>query len=271
VTNSAVTSSHYVFDNAAPQARDRFANLSALYDQVTCRHLDRFGIGAGWSCLEVGAGGGSIAHFMSQRVGAAGGVVATDINIAWLKGALPANVELRQQDIGVDALPEDAFDVVHARAVLTFVPERRAALNRMIAALKPGGWVLIEEMLPPITEAWDRPDEPDVALARKARAAIMEVVRRGGGDPSFPQLLPEYLSAYRLAEFGAEGYFVPFRTDAVLGLSKANIEQLAPAIVDTGLMDAAELERYREVLSRPDCFYPASMALISVWGRRPLA
>ena len=206
--NSAATSSHYPFDNAAPQAGDRFANLSALYDEVTCRHLDRFGIGAGWSCLEVGAGGGSIARFMSQRVGARGHVVATDINTDWIAGSLPANVELRRHDIGIDPLPEEAFDVVHARAVLTFVPERRTALKRMIAALKPNGWLLIEEMLPPITEAWDRPDEPDVALARKARLAIMEVVRRGGGDPTFPQQLPGYLGASHLADFGAEGYFV---------------------------------------------------------------
>ncbi len=36
-------------------------------------------------------------------------------------------------------------------------------------------------------------------------------------------------------------------------------------------MDGAELERYRAIMERPDCFYPASMALISVWGRRQLA
>ncbi len=142
VVNSAATSSHYPFDNAAPQAGDRFANLSALYDEVTCRHLDRFGIGAGWRCLEVGAGGGSIARFMSERVGARGHVVATDINTDWITGSLPANVELRRHDIGIDPLPEAAFDVVHARAVLTFVPERRTALTRMIAALKPDGWLL---------------------------------------------------------------------------------------------------------------------------------
>ena len=56
-----------------------------------------------------------------------------------------------------------------------------------------------------------------------------------------------------------------------LGLAKANIDQLADAILEAGLMDAAELERYRAILARPDCFYPASMALISVWGRRQLA
>lgn len=269
--NSAATPSHYPFDNAAPQAGDRFAHLSALYDEVTHRHLDRFGIDAGWRCLEVGAGGGSIARFMSERVGAWGHVVATDINTDWIAGALPANVELRHHDIGIDPLPEAAFDVVHARAVLTFVPERRTALTRMTAALKPGGWLLVEEMMPPITEAWDRPDEPDVALARKARRAITEVIRLQGGDLTFAQELPGYLSASHLAEFGAEGYFVPYRNDAVVGLARANIDQLGGAIVEAGLMDAAELGRYGALLERPDCFYPASMALISAWGRRQLA
>lgn len=269
--NSAATSSHYPFDNAAPQAGDRFANLSALYDEVTCRHLDRFGIHAGGRCLEVGAGGGSIARVMSERVGPAGQVVATDINTDWIAGSMPANVELRRHDIGADPLPEAAFDVIHVRAVLTFVPEQRTALQRMATALKPGGWLLVEELVPPVTDSWGRPDDPDVALARKARRAIMEMVRRGGGDLSFVQDLPAYLAAAGLTDFGAEGYFVPYRTSAVAGLTKANIDQLGDAILEAGLMDTAELERYREVLERPDCFYPASMALISVWGRRRLA
>jgi SAM-dependent methyltransferase len=268
---STATSPHYAFDNAAPQAGDRFANLSALYDEVTRRHLDRFGIGAGWCCLEIGAGGGSIARFMSDRVGASGHVVATDINTDWMAGALPPNVELRCHDIGTDALPAGVFDVAHARAVLTFVPERRIALKRMATALKPDGWILVEEMLPPITEAWEWPDEPDVALARKARRAIMEMIRRRGGDPTFPHELPGYVSTSGLADFGAEGYFVPYRTDAVVGLAKANMDQLGSAVVEAGLMNAAEIERFHAILERPDCFYPASMALISVWGRRELA
>jgi hypothetical protein len=156
------------------------------------------------------------------------------------------------------------------RAVLVFVPERRTALKRMIASLKPGGWLLVEELVPPVTEAWDRPDEPDVALARKARRAITELIRLRGGDVTFAQDLPGYLGASHLGELGAEGYFVPYRTDAVVGLARANIDQLEDAMVETGLIDAAELERYRTILERPDCFYPASMALISVWGRRHL-
>jgi SAM-dependent methyltransferase len=122
---------------------------------------------------------------MSKRVGPGGHVLATDINTDWMSGSLPANVELRRHDIGVDPLPEHAFDIVHARAVLTFVPERRSALARMIAALRPGGWFLVEEMTPAITEEFDPPDDPDFELARKCRRAIVELIRRRGGDPAF--------------------------------------------------------------------------------------
>jgi SAM-dependent methyltransferase len=269
--NSAPASSHYPFDNAAPQAGDRFANLSALYDEVTCRHLDRLGIGAGWSCLEVGAGGGSIARFMSERVGAQGQVVATDINTDWMATLMPANVEMRRHDIGVDALPEAVFDVVHERAVLTFVPARRLALRLMSAALKPGGWLLVEELIPPITEALDPADEPAAELARKGRKAIMETIRRRGGDPTFTREIPQLMSEAALTDIGAEGYFLPYRTDAVAALTKANIDQLGPSIIESELMSPAELDQFRRLLEQPDLLYPASMALISVWGRRQLA
>ncbi len=264
---SASLGSQYPFDSAAPQADDRFANLAALYDDVTCRHLDRLGITGGWYCLEVGAGGGSIARRMGERVGRTGRVVATDINTDRMPGSLPVNVEIRQHDIGADPLPEAAFDLLHARAVLTFVPGRRLALARMAAALKPGGWLLVEEMVPPVTDAWAPLGEPDVELAKKARTAIVEVIRRRGGDPTFGLQVPSLMTEAGLTDVGAEGFFVPFRTDAVAGLSKANIDQIGDTIVEMGLMSSAELKRFRALLDRPNFPYPASMALISAWGR----
>jgi SAM-dependent methyltransferase len=208
---------------------------------------------------------------MSDRAGPRGRVVATDINTDWMAPALPANVDLLRHDIGVDPLPEGMFDLVHARAVLTFVPERRSALRRMITALKPHGWLVIEELIPPITEALDPADEPDIELVHKARNAIMEMVRRRGGDSSFAREIPRLMRDAGLTDVGAEGYFLPFRTDAVAGLAKANIDQLGPSFVDHGLMSPAELDHFRRLLEQPDLLYPASMALISVWGRRQLA
>jgi SAM-dependent methyltransferase len=269
--NSAPTSPHYPLDNAAPQAGDRLASLEALYDGVTRRHLDRIGIGPDWRCLEVGAGGGSIAHFMSDRVGPQGRVVATDINTDRMAPSLAANVDVRRHDIGVDPLPEGVFDVVHARAVLTFVPARRSAFGRMVTALKPHGWLLIEELIPPISAALEPADEPDVEVMRKGRNALIQTIRREGGDPEFARKIPRLMGEAGLTEVGAEGYFIPFRTDAVAALAKANIDQLGPSIIDGGLMTSAELAEFRRLLELPDVLYPASMALISVWGRRQLA
>jgi SAM-dependent methyltransferase len=271
VADFAAPGWHYPFDNAAPQAGERFARLAELYDGVTQRHLDRLGINDGWRCLEVGAGGGSIARFMSDRVGRTGHVLATDINIDWMSGSMPASVEVRRHDIGVDPLDERAFDIVHARAVLTFVSDRERALTRMITALKPGGWLVVEELVAPVTGAAGSTDDPDSELARKSRQAIMEVVRRRGGDPVFVRKVPRLMGEARLTDIRADGYFVPFRTDAIAGLARANIDQIGAEIVETGLMSSAELDRYRAALNRPDCLDPASMALISVWGRRPLS
>jgi ubiquinone/menaquinone biosynthesis C-methylase UbiE len=95
-------------------------------------------VAEGWHCLEVGAGGGSIATWLCDRVGAAGHVVATDIDPRFLDAVGSPNLEVRRHDIASDPLPEAAFDLVHTRLVLVHLPEREAALRRIVRALKPG-------------------------------------------------------------------------------------------------------------------------------------
>ena len=70
----------YTLDNAWNQASARLAALEAVFDSGTIRYLDGIGVGDGWRCLEVGAGGGSIAAWLARRVGAGGCVLATDID-----------------------------------------------------------------------------------------------------------------------------------------------------------------------------------------------
>ncbi len=66
--------SNYIFENAAQQAGQRFSSLESLYDPWTIRHLEATGIGPGWQCWEVGAGGGSIAAWLGERCGSSGHV-----------------------------------------------------------------------------------------------------------------------------------------------------------------------------------------------------
>jgi len=59
-----------------PAAEDRrLGLLEEIFDPVSRRR--RSGVQAGWRCLEVGAGRGSMAVWLAERVGPRGGVVAT--------------------------------------------------------------------------------------------------------------------------------------------------------------------------------------------------
>src|SRR5438034_3794011 len=56
-------------DTMAPNEteRQRLRALSDIYDPDTIRHLEDLGVGTGWRCLEVGAGEGSIARWLSAH------------------------------------------------------------------------------------------------------------------------------------------------------------------------------------------------------------
>jgi ubiquinone/menaquinone biosynthesis C-methylase UbiE len=140
--------STYIFDNAAQQASQRFASLEMLYDPWTIRHLETTGIGPGWQCWEIGAGGGSIAAWLAERCGPSGHVLVTDIDPRFLAGLAtldPSRIEVQHHDIGIDPLPAQTFDLIHARLVLSHVLSREQALQKMAAALKPGSWLVVED------------------------------------------------------------------------------------------------------------------------------
>src|SRR6185369_6987501 len=132
----------YLLDNARAEAGERFVWLAELFDGVTRGHFDRLGVRAGWRCWEVGAGGPSIPEALATAVGPTGYVLATDIDPAWLDPH--GGYEVRRHDIAADP-PPATFDLVHARLVLVHVPDRAQALATMVAALRPGGWLLVED------------------------------------------------------------------------------------------------------------------------------
>ena len=69
---------------------------------------------------------------------------ATDVDLSHL-GQLPPSVAYAEHDIVTDSLPAATFDVVHTRLLLEHLSGRETALARMAAAVRPGGYVLVEE------------------------------------------------------------------------------------------------------------------------------
>jgi len=62
---------------------ERLSLLEQLFDPTTRRR--RALVRPGWRCLEVGAGRGSIAVWLTEQVGPSGHVVATDLNTEYLQ------------------------------------------------------------------------------------------------------------------------------------------------------------------------------------------
>src|SRR5262249_17252545 len=137
----------YLLDNAWSEGRARLDAVEEFLDPGTIALMERRGVGAGWTCLELGAGGGSIAKWLSARVGATGRVPRPDLDTVHLADpAGLANVEVLRHDIVAEPLREAEFDLVHARLVLEHLRERDAVLRKLVRALKPGGWLLLESV-----------------------------------------------------------------------------------------------------------------------------
>jgi SAM-dependent methyltransferase len=260
--------STYALDNTKPQTKQRFASLEDAYDPVTIRHLETIGVGDGWRCLEVGGGGGSIAGWLSRRVGPSGSVLVTDIEPRWMDGLQEPNVEVRVHDIVTDPLPEATFDLVHARLVLVHLPGRLRALDSMLQALRPGGWVLIEEFVhpSPLDPRGVAPEE--AACLQRVSAAIVAVIAESGADMDWGRQVYGALRARGCTDVAAEGFFQVWAGRSTgIELHRANCDQLAERIVASGRADAADLDTFRRLLDDP-ALTVNSQLLISTRGRR---
>lgn len=70
--------------------------------------------------------------------------MAADIDPRFLTD-VPDNVEVRQLDLRTDDLESEAYDLVHCRLLLMHLPDPDTVLKRFVAALGPGGVLLVEE------------------------------------------------------------------------------------------------------------------------------
>jgi SAM-dependent methyltransferase len=257
----------YLLDNQQSEAGRRFAALSELFDPVTFRHLSAVGVAPGWACWEVGAGGLSVPSWLSDRVGRSGRVVASDIDTAWLP-ADGVGFEVLNHDVGVDEPPDGPFDLVHARLVLTHVPERERALRSMVRALRPGGWLLVEDADPAL-QPLICPDEfgPAQLLANRLRRGFRTLMAGRGADLEFGRTLPRLLRSAGLEMVQADAFF-PITSPACTELEIATVRQIRDRLVAAGLATDGEVDQHLVNVAGGELDL-ATAPLISTWGRRP--
>ena len=263
------TAAPYLLDHAAAEAPARLDALAAMFDAHTRRPLLARGLRAGWHCLEVGAGKSSVAAWLAEQVGPGGRVVATDLDPRHLEpvteAAGPA-LQVMRHDLTRDPLPEGVFDLVHVRLVLVHLAEWEAVLERLVRALKPGGWLVDEEFdsdsLPP-----DPAVSPGEVLLPTYRAMARLMAERGF-DRRFGRRLYARLRGAGLCDVGAEGRLEMLdRGAAGTALLRANWRQLRDTLAAGGYVAAADVDRDLARLDDPAFLMPSSV-LWTAWGRR---
>jgi SAM-dependent methyltransferase len=262
----------YVFDNSWEKERERLAGLEVALDPGTTRHLTEIGVGPGWTCLEVAGGGGSITQWLCDRVGPTGRVVATDINTRFLDALTETNLEVLHHDITADDLPEESFDLIHARLLLEHLSGRDVALKRIVTALKPGGWVLIEDIdwgvvLAKPTSVLMHPPER-TRLMLKSWRALVKVMMAYGYDPEYGRKLPSLLAEAGLEDIGAD-IRGPLLRGGTPGMAAAtySLIQLRDRFIEMGLLSEKEINRVLTWVEDPNTF-AMWMPLTAAWGRK---
>jgi SAM-dependent methyltransferase len=254
----------YVFTSAEDQLElRRLQAIEREFDPASCRRLYATGLTTGWRCLEVGPGAGSLMRWMGERVGPSGHVVALDLSTKFLTAQSPAHVEVRQGDIRTAPLLPGSFDLVHARYVLIHLPDYEIALSRMLAALKPGGWIVLEE--------------PDFSASRgivgtAAQLAAMQHINQAihrmyesrGMDYALGLTLLPLLQTRGLLDLSMENDApVSVGGSGLAKMMAMSAEQLRDKYLATGIVSEADLEGYRQMAedSRSRAVYYATVAV----------
>ncbi|UNT00594.1 methyltransferase domain-containing protein [Streptomyces tubbatahanensis] len=256
----------YLLDNRQAEAGARFTALSQLFDPSTFRHFETVGVTEGWRCWEAGAGGTAVPAWLAERVGSTGHVVATDIDTSWMGRA--AGFTVLRHDVAAEAPPPGGpFDLVHARLVLVHVADRDRALRSMVEALRPGGWLLVEDADPAL-QPRICPEEygPAQELANGLRRGFRALLRQRGADLAYGRKLPRTLREAGLADVEADAYF-PITSPACAVLEEATVRQVRDRLVAAGLATHEEIDRHLANIAAGGLDL-ATSPMISAWGRR---
>jgi len=257
----------YAFDNDEPTASDLLGALGATFDEFTTARLLKAGIAAGMRCLEVGAGAGTIAVWLADQVGLTGAVIATDLKPQHVP-AHPGLTVLRH-DVVTEPLPEGRYDVIHARAVLQHLPQRREVLAKLSDALAPGGVLVVEEL----EAGWSRsvlasPDPRAYEVFAEYEKALTKVLVASGNDQTWNRSKHAAMLDLGLEDVDTQGWQGSFvGGTGVCLLAYSGSKELHGRLVEAG-MKPEDLEFMRRLALDPRLAL-RGILMLSTIGRKP--
>jgi ubiquinone/menaquinone biosynthesis C-methylase UbiE len=254
----------YILPHDLAGERQRLTLMSELLDPLERGHMERLGLRSGWRCLEVGCGNGSIAQWLAEQVAPSGHVVASDLDISYFAGVEKPCLEVRQLDILHGAIEEGAYDFVVARALLRHLTPAQQALQRMVAALKPGGVLLSIEpdMLPAIVA------EPEAL--RNFWEGWLKWSVDAGIDYSIGRKIAPWLDSFGMEQVAAEGYTPLFNGGSPWAAYWIEtVRELRSRLLESGHITDNNFAEFNAHYRDPH-YWTSVLSMIASWGRKPV-
>ncbi|HLM21563.1 MAG TPA: class I SAM-dependent methyltransferase [Propionibacteriaceae bacterium] len=256
----------YILDNASAVEYERLDLMSKILDPWTQGYLGMLGVGEGWHCLELGGGNGSIAEWLAAAVGRSGSVTSIDINPVLLELSPAQNLSVQQMDLRTAELRSESYDLVTCRALLHQIAEYAPqVLAQMAEAVKPGGWLLIQE--------------PDFHLAPTAEPevwartweGVIEWGHASGVDWMIGRKLPNMVAALGLGHPQAKTDVQNIRgRDRGALYFQLFLAEVRDRVIAAGQLDAATIDAASALLDDPD-YWTQCWMMTAVWVRKSLA
>jgi SAM-dependent methyltransferase len=232
----------YVLDQGFGEERARLSGMEALWDPGSQALLDELGIDASWKCLEVGAGGGSMVEWMASR---GAHVTAIDIDTRFIEHLASDSITVRRIDLREDELPQSEYDLVHSRLVLEHLSDRELILERLVATLKPGGWMVIEDY------DWTNYGFEDGSRGfSEIGEVILDFMTTAGFERDYGRRVVSDMEAAGLTELRGEGRArLIDSTSPGFDFFRLSFESLREAIVKAGHLSTEQAEAAASVFS----------------------
>jgi len=190
--------------------------------------LDRLGLGPGWRCADIGAGGGDVTVALARLVGHRGRVYAVDIDPARRDEVAQAAAEAGEaQVIAITQAAEDLslpeeVDLAYCRFLLMHVVDPLVVVRRMVVIMRAGGWLVAQE---PVTSA-GRVDGIPMSMPAAPHpdvGAVLPALVRGAGL--------ELVDAWAEAQAGAGPGPVARYLEELTGVSPGDDPVVLPPLV----------------------------------------
>ncbi len=136
----------------------------------------------------------------------------------------------------VEQFAETNLDLAYARMLLSHLTDPPRMLARMAAAVKPGGYVIVEDV-----HFAGCFTEPACAAYDRWVGWFTEAVRRTGGDLNIGARLPELLRGAGLDDVGVRIAQPAFLDDPAKQLQQLSMEKIRNAVLAAGLASRRRL------------------------------